>query len=259
MKIGICTAAGNAAAVKAAGFDFVEENVQSLLHAHDQTADVWQGANIALSAALPVPAANSMVPGHLKITGPNADPQAVAKYMTIVLSRARRVGINTIVFGSGGARAVPEGFSHATATDQIVTFLRAIAPLAEDNNVTLVVEHLNKKECNILNGVAECAEVVRRVSHPNVQLLFDSYHFWMDELDLAELKDNVALVRHVHLADREGRVAPSLSGKNDYAPIFKILKAANYAGRLSIESSPFDHAAQGPQLSKFLRDAYAAA
>jgi len=253
MKLGLCTPVANAPAAKVAGFDFVEENVQSLLHAHDQTVDVWRGADLALSAPLPVPSANSMVPGHLKITGPQADSAALAKYMTIALSRARRVGITTIVFGSGAARAVPDGFSHSIAADQIVAFLRSIAPLADDNAVTIVVEHLNKKECNILNGLAEAADIVRRVNHPSVQLLFDSYHFWMDKLPISELKDNLALVRHVHLADRDARVAPGLSQTSDYRPIFNLLKSANYTGRVAIESAPFDIPTQGPQIASFVR------
>jgi sugar phosphate isomerase/epimerase len=257
MKLGLCSSVSNAATIRSAGFDFVEENVQGLLHAHDQTADQWRGADLALSSPLPVPSANSMVPGHLKITGPSADPIALAKYMTVALSRARRVGIGTIVFGSGGARAVPDGFSHTTATDQIVTFLKSVAPLAEDNGVTLVVEHLNRKECNILNGIAECADVVRRVNHPAVRLLFDSYHFWMDGLDLRELADNIDLVRHVHLADHAGRVPPGVSGKNDYRPVFALLKKAGYGGRLAVESAPFDIVAQGPEITRFVRQAYA--
>lgn len=259
MKFGICTAVANATAVKAAGWDYVEESVQGLLHAHDQAAGEWVGADLVGGAALPVPAANMMVPADHKVTGPDVNPGKLATYMSIALSRAQRVGINTVVFGSGGARMVPEGFDKAKATDQIVSFLKSVAPVAEDHGVTIVVEHLNKTECNILNGVDECAEVVRRVDHPAVRLLVDTYHVWVDGIDYSEIEKNVSLVRHVHLADKEGRVAPGLSGTSDYVPIFKILKQGGYKGKISVEAMKFDVVSEGPKVLKTVKDAWAAA
>src|SRR5205814_8679089 len=103
MKFGICTSLTNAAAVEAAGWDYVEENVQTLLQG-TVADEQWTQDAAAKAAPLPVPAANSLVPASLKITGPTADLAALKKYMTTVLSRAQRVGIKTLVFGSGGAR-----------------------------------------------------------------------------------------------------------------------------------------------------------
>lgn len=259
MKFGICTSVGNASAVKGAGWDYVEESVQGLLHAHDQPAGEWIGADLVGGAALPVPAANMMVPADHKVTGPEVNAGKLATYMSIALSRAQRVGISTIVFGSGGARMVPEGFDKARATDQIVSFLKSVAPVAEDHGVTIVVEHLNQKECNILNGVDECAEVVRRVDHPAVRLLVDTYHVWVDGIDYSEIEKNVSLVRHVHLADLEGRVAPGLSGKSAYGPIFKILKSGGYKGRISVEALQFDITVDGAKVLKTVKEAWGAA
>src|SRR6516164_11091755 len=100
MKFGICTSITNAAAVKAAGWDYVEENVQNLLQG-TVAEDQWKQAAAVKSAALPVPAANSLVPGSLKISGPEVDAAALKKYMSTVLDRAGRLGEKTLVFGSG--------------------------------------------------------------------------------------------------------------------------------------------------------------
>lgn len=259
MKLGLCASVDKAAAAKAAGFDYIEASVQGLLRAHDQQAGEWMGAAQAAGSELPIPAANLMVPASLKITGPDADPKALAQYMSVMLSRAQRVGIRTIVFGSGGARMVPDGFPKAKAYDQIVSFLSSAAPIAFDRDIVIVIEPLNKTECNILNGIVESADIARRVNHPGVKLLWDTYHYWMDQQDFSELTKTVDLVHHVHLADLEGRVAPGLSGKSDYAPIFKLLRQHGYKGRISLECKEFDLQAQGPSILEYIRKQWDAA
>src|SRR5947209_19730660 len=109
MQFGICTASENAADVKNAGWDFVEENIQTALQGQ-LPDEQWHGREQVGGAALPVPAANRLVPAVLKITGPLADLDQLRSYMSRVLSRSAALGIKTLVFGSGEARLVPSGF-----------------------------------------------------------------------------------------------------------------------------------------------------
>lgn len=264
MRFGLSTSLSNASLLKSLGFDFVEENAQGLLRAHDLPADKWHGSDHALEAALPVPSVNCMLPGDHKITGPDVDAARNSRYVAVMFSRAQRVGIRTIVFGSGGARSYPDGFSRETAQAQIVSFLKSVAPLAMDHDVTLVVEHLNKKESNIINSPREGAEIVREVNHPAVRLLLDTYHLWMDDLPLSEVEETVDLVHHVHVADKQGRVAPGLSGASDYRPVFQILKAAGYGAsgkpnRIAIEPGAIDIRRDGAKALDYLKNAWAAA
>jgi sugar phosphate isomerase/epimerase len=253
MKFGICTSVDNAAAVKAAGGDFVEEGVQHLLAAHIAD-DQWPGATRVQAAALPVPAANTLVPGALKIAGPDAQLEALRKYMTTIFRRANATHTRMLVFGSGGARNVPEGFDRTTARSQIIDFLKMCAPLAKENNITLVIEPLNRKECNIINSVAEAMEYVRAVEQPNIQCLVDSYHMWLEDEPVENVKAAMPWIRHVHVADKVGRVPPGESGQADYRPLFAELKAGNYQGLVSIEASKFsDIAGIGPRTLSCLR------
>lgn len=262
MRYGVCTAVANASVLKAQGWDYVEESVQGLLHAHDQSAGEWSGASQASASELPVWAANMMVPASHKVTGPDVDAGKLAKYMSVMLSRAQRVGIKKVVFGSGGARMVPDGWDKGRAREQIVSFLKSAAPVAGDLGVLLVVEHLNKLECNILTGLEECGDIVRAVGHPSVQLLFDTYHFWMDKLPMDELRRSAKLIRHVHVADVEERVYPGASGAgkgSDYGAVFKVLKEAGYDGGISVEALNFDLGKDGGKALAFLKDAWAKA
>lgn len=253
MRFGICTTVENSAPAKAGGWDFVEERVDLLLQGLVSDAE-WQGAERAKAATLPIPAANVLVPGILKITGPDADLGKLTAYMRTVLSRAARLGMKTLVFGSGGARNVPDGWDRDKARLQIIDFLKMIAPLAQHNGITLVIEHLNRKECNIINSLDEAMTYVRDVNHPNIQCLVDSYHFWMENEPLASIASAVRSIRHVHVADKDGRVAPSLSGTADYRPFFAELKRGGYDGPISVEATGFDIARDGRRVLEFLKD-----
>jgi sugar phosphate isomerase/epimerase len=141
-----------------------------------------------------------------------------------------------LVFGSAGARNVPDSFDRAKAREQILAFDRMSSKIAAQHGVTFVAEPLNRGESNIVNSVAEAMEYVRAVNHPNFQCLVDSYHFWLENEPLENLRAAMPWIRHVHLADKEGRVAPGESRKSDYRPFFKVLKEANYDGLISVEA-----------------------
>jgi sugar phosphate isomerase/epimerase len=252
MRFGICTPVESAAAVKAAGWEFVEESIQGLFQGLLPDPE-WTGLTRFQSSALPVPAANMLVPGNLKITGPEVDSHKLKHYMTHVLQRANKTNTRTLVFGSGGARNVPDGFDRNRAKQQIIDFVKTLSPIAQANNITVVAEPLNRKECNIINSVAEAMEYVKAVNHPNFQCLVDSYHLWLEDEPVENVQKNIAFIKHVHLADKDGRVAPGLSGTSDYRPLFKILKAANYSGLVSVEALNFDIAKDGPRVLEFVK------
>jgi sugar phosphate isomerase/epimerase len=254
VQFGICTSVANAAAVKAAGWDYIEENVQNLLQGLVPDTQ-WQGENLTRSLALPVLAACCLVPAELKITGPAVDSAKLQEYIARVTARAAKVGIQTLVFGSGGARNVPDGWDRILAVEQIVAFARMAAELAAKHGLTLVAEHLNRRECNILNTVGEAEAIVRQVNHPNFGNLVDCYHFWLEKENLEDLKKAMPYIRHVHVSDLEGRLPPGISGKSDFRPFFHVLKESGYNGRISVEALGFDDIAGiGPRVLAFLKD-----
>src|SRR5437870_1478350 len=264
MQFGICTSVENASAMTPAGWDYVEPSVQDLLNglvADDQ----WRGLARVRASALPARAANLLVPPSLKITGPDADGAKLAAYMQRVCKRAQFAGIGTLVFGSAGARNVPEGFDRARAREQIIEFAQMSAGIAYENGVHIVCEPLNRSESNIINSVAEAMEYVTAVNHPHFQCLVDSYHLWAENepLENVERALTAGRVHHVHVADRVGRVAPSASGpdaEKDYRDLFRVLKRGGYDRTISVEALGFsDIAGVGPRVLGFLRRAWAAA
>jgi sugar phosphate isomerase/epimerase len=254
MRLGVYTSVDDSAAVKAAGWDFVEENVQTFLEG-TVPDDRWRGTHRAAAAVLTVPAANRLVPANLKLTGPDADLEKLRAYMTRVLERAGRVGTTTLVFGSGGARTYPAGFDRVAAKRQILDFLRMALPIAQRHGVTLVAEPLNRGECNIMNSVAESMEYVRELDHPNFQCLVDSFHLWLEDEPLANLRAAMPWIRHVHVSDVKDRLPPGLSGGGeDYRSFFAVLREAGYDGMITVEADTFDVPRDGRRVLDFLND-----
>lgn len=252
VRFGVCTALEKSAQAKALGWDFVEENVQGLFQGLLPDAD-YHGLQRVKTSALPVPAANCLVPGDLKIVGPAADRARLSQYMQAVLKRASAAGTTMLVFGSGGARKIPDGFDRQTARRQICEFSSDSARIAAEHGVTLVLEPLNKGETNVVNSVTEAMEYVRDVNHPNFACLVDSFHLWVENEPLANVAAAARWIRHVHVADLDGRVAPGLSGKSDYRPLFGVLKSAGYDGMISVEAMGFDLTTQGAGALALLR------
>ncbi|MGA3065560.1 MAG: sugar phosphate isomerase/epimerase family protein [Tepidisphaeraceae bacterium] len=253
MRLGICAAVESAADVRSAGADFLEENVQNLLQA--QTPDSkWKGKQLAGNSALPVPAANCLLPGTLKIVGPSVDFAQVKSYTITVMRRAQTVGIKILVFGSAAARNLPEGFDRQLARKQILEFLAMAVPLAAEHSITLVAEPLSRDESNIIHTLSEAMSYVHEIGHPNFQCLLDTFHFWVNNDNLADLQGCAKQIRHVHVADRQGRVPPGESGKSDYRPVFRILKQAGYDGGISVESPGWiNYTAAGPRVIAYLK------
>src|SRR4051812_38870897 len=143
MKFGICTSPANAPAAKSAGWDYVEVTVKDLM------------TDSAKTCALPIAAANVLVPPEMRITGPDADIARLGRHLREVCDRANELGLKYLVFGSGGARNVPEGFDRKRAEAQILEFSRLAAETGAKAGITIVLEPLHRGECNIINTVAE--------------------------------------------------------------------------------------------------------
>ena len=247
MKLGICTGI-DAFGQPPAGLDFVEAHVQGLLQPRADEVD------LAAARACPVPilAANCFLPGDLPSTGPDVNPADLDPYVRTAFARARRVGIETIVFGSGGSRRVPDGFDHAEATGQLVDHLKRWGPIAAASGVTIVVEPLSTHDCNIITSVGEGAALVRRVDHANVRLLVDTYHMAMDGDPPEAIADAADLIGHVHVSELEGRTAPGVHGE-DLRPYFAPLTNAGYDGAYSLECLWDDLPAQAESALAALR------
>jgi sugar phosphate isomerase/epimerase len=244
-SIGVCTSVKNAEVLRKAGASFIEEGVRWFLVPHKPDSAFAPNLEAARACPLPVQAANCFLPGSLKSVGPDADHGAVLSYSETAFKRAKQVGIDTIVFGSSGSRAIPEGFSQRDAELQFVALLAKMGPLAEAQGVTVVIEPLNKGEVNFINTLHEGARLVEPVDHPNIRLLADIFHMMRMDEPASHILDVAHLLKHVHIAEKAKRTPPGTAG-DDFKPYLAALEGEGYSGRISIECGWKDLAAQLP-------------
>jgi len=151
------------------------------------------------------------------------------------MDRAERAGIRAIVFGSGGARRIPDGFDRAQAYNQLVTFGRMLAPTCADHGVTIAVEPLNRAETNVLNSVSEGLQYVKDVNHPAFRLLVDAYHWAKENEPPEDIITAGPWLAHAHIATYANRLPPGAEAC-DFGPFFAALKQAGYDQRISVEA-----------------------
>lgn len=234
IPIGVCTGLGDAAELKAIGFDFIEGGVWWALDPKKPDAEWAETKRQILEAPLPMVSCNGFLPGELKVSDPRVDFTPALDYAEKACRRADEIGLKYIVFGSGGARRFPDDLDRAACRARFVEFCRTLAARIADCRVTIVFEPLNSRECNFLNTVAEGIELVDEVDSPRIRLLADFYHMLVEGEGPDSLVQAGDRLRHVHIAELNGRTWPGCNGE-DFGPYFAALRQIGYTGGVSIE------------------------
>jgi len=252
-RIGVCTSLKNVEVLRQSGADYIEAGVRGFLVPDQPEAAFAENLEAASACGLPILAANGFLPGSLKCVGPEANHEGVLKFAEVAFKRAKQVGIKTIVFGSSGARSIPEGFDRRTAELQFVALLGKMAPLAKASDVIVAIEPLNRRETNFVNTLPDGARLVEPVDHPNIRLLADIYHMLRMDEPPRHIRDVGHLLVHVHIAEKEKRTPPGVAG-DDFSGYFRALKDVGYDGLVSIECGWKDMPRQLPVAVRTLRE-----
>ena len=106
---------------------------------------------------------------------------------------------------------------------------------AQANNVTLVVEYLNRFECYFLNCAADTARFCREVNHSHLKMMYDTFHANIEEKSIEQaVQDCRDQMVHVHISENN-RATPGQGGV-DWDTSFSALKSVDYDGWFMIEA-----------------------
>ena len=221
------------------GFDYAEP---ALSHTLALPPEKLATARERVAASnIRVETMNWFLPGtDIKLTGPERDDVKIRAYVERALALAESFGVKVIVFGSPGARTVPEGFPREKAWEQLKDFLRTCGDVIQTQRYGMVVgiEHLRRPETNIINSVAEALKLAREVNHPKVRIIVDFYHLAFEKEDPAVVLEARDMIVHLQIADPRERTFPvDEAGEPRYAAFFTNLAKIGYQGRLSIEAN----------------------
>ena len=148
---------------------------------------------------------------------------------------SKSIGVTTFVGLTGNAR---DDISYDRHMTYVVQCLRRLAPIAEENGVTIVMESLNTLVDHhgyFLSRTDQAMLILEAVNSPNVKMLFDIYHQQIMEGNvIRNLGENIERIGHIHVGDNPGRKQPG-TGELNYPNIFKSIASTNYQGYVALE------------------------
>jgi D-psicose/D-tagatose/L-ribulose 3-epimerase len=115
---------------------------------------------------------------------------------------------------------------------------QAVGETLAAHQVTFAIEPLNRFETYFLNTAADAAQLAKEIGHPNIGILFDTFHANIEEKNIAAGYTTVGpYLKHVHTCEND-RGIPG-SGHVEWKEVFQALRSLNYDGWLTIESFGF--------------------
>ncbi|SFF37709.1 Sugar phosphate isomerase/epimerase [Paenibacillus algorifonticola] len=119
---------------------------------------------------------------------------------------------------------------HQLLNEAMLTCIAA----AEQAEVTLVVEAVNRYESDFLNTIEESIIFVDRFHSERLKIHIDTFHMNMEEDSAgANIKKAGKRIGHVHIADSNRRYPGK--GHYDFSETISALKEIGYSGALSVE------------------------
>jgi len=171
--------------------------------------------------------------------------ESAAKIVKAVAA-ARELGADHLAMTSNSAKG------EAGAIDRIIACIRlALEGIGKESSVRLCLEpHLG----NALEQEADFAAVMRAVGDPRVGLCVDTGHFHAAHVDtLGFIRRHGRRIYNVHFKDHVGEVSVGIGrGEIDLASVIAALRAARYAGDLTLELEVQDPA----NLPRYTEEAY---
>lgn len=134
-----------------------------------------------------------------------------------------------LVRGSKQVEEPMESFE-ARFTDSCEQMLR----ISEPQQVSLLIEPINRYEINTINSVKEGMDYIKRTGLP-LYLMNDLFHMNIEDVDIGQmLVESLPYTKHIHFLD-SNRLPPSM-GHLDMAGYYRLLEQNGYQGYLCLEA-----------------------
>lgn len=144
--------------------------------------------------------------------------------------------------------------SLADAQKNCIDGYKKIVGLAEQKNVTLILEPLNTKKTEQMKGhpgytgdhIAHCIDIIKAVGSPALKLLFDVYHIQIMDGDIiSHINEHQEYIGHVQIAGVPGRAEIGYNQEINYKAVMNALLKINYKEYVGHEWIPTMDAKKG--------------
>jgi len=129
---------------------------------------------------------------------------------------------------------LPVGCEKQPFVDRSIASMKVAAKIAEDHNVVLNMEVVNRFEQFILNTCDEALEYVKQVGSPNVKIMLDTFHMNIEEDHIGEAVEKAGpYLGHLHIGENNRR--PPGYGHIPWDELAQAIKKSNYQGNIVME------------------------
>ncbi len=164
--------------------------------------------------------------------------ETLIKNYTEHIELVAKAGYKNLICFSGNRR----GMDDETGLKNCVTGLQKVLPIAEKNNVVLVMELLNSKVNHkdyMCDRTPWGAELCKRLGSQNFKLLYDIYHMQVDEGNIIQtIRDHHQYIAHYHTAGVPGRHEINNTQELYYPAIMKAIVDTGFKGYVAQEFIP---------------------
>ena len=169
--------------------------------------------------------AGAIAPGEMLI---EAEHDRIVEQFKDRVEYAKTCGVKVLIGLTGNA---VEGMNDDQMMTNSAKCLKRLAPIAEQNNVVIVMEALNVLVNHPgfwLQRTDQTMALLDEVASPNVKMCFDIYHQQITEGNITRnLCENFERVGHIHVGDNPGRKEPG-TGEINYRNMFKAIYEEGY-------------------------------
>ena len=233
MRFGLCGPVKQLTKLKPGTIDYAELALFDVQPLSEE--GLREAEEILKNAGVKAETTNGFFPGELRLCGKDYRREKVDEYTKIAFDKAKRLGVELCVLGSGTARRIEEGDDRAACIAQLDEMFWTVGERAKEYGITVAIEPLNKGEVNNLNSVGEAAETVRRVGHPNITVMADFFHVAQENEPFSIVVTEKDILTHLHISRPITRTAPLPDDAYDYMQIKAVLDEAGYDARMSVE------------------------
>jgi len=208
------------------------------------------------SLGLPLRVCSVPLSREVRVTQRGFNLYVWMEHLKHAIARLADLGCTKLTWSDGRARLMPiEGESDGPK-GQVLQFLSMLCTAASAFDITVCVEPLGPRRTNFLNSMQELDEFLSRVGRENLSAALSFRELEPIGLALPELSNYRPLVGHLQLDNPQSydgaHACPLPDDGVDYLPFIRSLKAAGFAGEISL---PGDASAKSLDYCRSLWDA----
>lgn len=236
MKIGCCIDISRYDALVACGYESIALAAKDIAVWDEET---FRTAKKKLAEGkLKTISLNSFCTPELRLNGRGFDPEKVAAYTALVCRRGSELGFRYLGIGAPSSRNLKPGDDLVRCRAQFMQALNIMCTEAAKYGVEILLESVCSLECNFLTSTREALEIVRELGLPNLHLVYDIYHEYMENQPLDVIYEAGDEIRVVHIAQNVDNKRAYLDEAHlgEYKAYWNALRKIGYEGEWNLEA-----------------------